>query len=250
VLFSSLNSIVGGIGLGDYAAANAFLDAFAAAQALRGGPRTVAVNWDAWQEAGMAAEGALPEELAALREGQLAEAIRPEEGREVLARILAAAPVQVAVSTHALSRRIADAAATRLSAALAEIRLPARSTFHPRPPLAPTFVEPASPLETLLAALFRELLGIEPIGRHDGFFEMGGHSLLASQLAVRLREQVGIELPLQAVFSFPTPAQLAAQLAEIGVEAPAAPAPALKAQPRQSRRISRAADDLAEAREP
>ncbi|MGQ0715387.1 MAG: SDR family oxidoreductase [Gemmatimonadaceae bacterium] len=56
VLFSSVSSIAGLAGQVDYAAANAFLDAFAHHRAARDGGVTVAVNWSAWQEVGMAAE--------------------------------------------------------------------------------------------------------------------------------------------------------------------------------------------------
>jgi acyl transferase domain-containing protein len=56
VLFSSVSSFSGLAGQVDYAAANAFLDAFARERSARTGGYTVAVNWSAWQEVGMAAE--------------------------------------------------------------------------------------------------------------------------------------------------------------------------------------------------
>ncbi|GAB3441149.1 type I polyketide synthase [Actinophytocola sediminis] len=52
---SSTLAITGGVGQIDYVAANAFLDALAARNDVSGGPRTISVNWDAWQEVGMAA---------------------------------------------------------------------------------------------------------------------------------------------------------------------------------------------------
>ena len=56
VLCSSLNSIIGEIGQVGYTAANCFLDAFASHKAVTGGFFTVSINWDAWQEKGMAKE--------------------------------------------------------------------------------------------------------------------------------------------------------------------------------------------------
>jgi acyl transferase domain-containing protein len=56
VLFSSVSSIAGLAGQVDYAAANAFLDAFAHHRTTRDGHLTIAINWSAWQEVGMAAE--------------------------------------------------------------------------------------------------------------------------------------------------------------------------------------------------
>ncbi len=59
LLCSSTISIVGGLGQVDYCAANSFLDAFAQERALRGGTRTVSINWGAWQEVGMAVAAGL-----------------------------------------------------------------------------------------------------------------------------------------------------------------------------------------------
>ncbi len=257
VLFSSLNAILGGIGQADYAAANAFLDAFAAARAagaVAGPRRIVSIDWDAWRQAGMAADTGVPEELRAWRDRQLAAAIRPEEGREALARVLAGLGSaaggglpQVAVSIAPLARSVAEAAELRLSAALAASAAVPRRAHHPRPAVAPAYAPPATPREERLAALWQELLGIEPIGRDDGFFELGGHSLLAGQLAARLRDEAGVELPIQAIFTYPTPALLAAALDELAASAPAQDEPEvpLVPLPRQSRRIARDVDDVA-----
>ncbi len=65
--------------------------------------------------------------------------------------------------------------------------------------------------ETLLAAIWRELLNVEQVGRHDNFFELGGHSLLAVRLTNRL-QQVEWQLPLQTLFANPTLLALAQQL--------------------------------------
>jgi amino acid adenylation domain-containing protein len=58
VLCSSINAVIGGFGQAGYAAANAFLDCFAAAEHRRRGPRVVSVGWDRWEEVGMAARSA------------------------------------------------------------------------------------------------------------------------------------------------------------------------------------------------
>jgi NAD(P)-dependent dehydrogenase (short-subunit alcohol dehydrogenase family) len=58
LIFSSLNSIVGGFGQADYTAANSFLDAFAHYRSSRNRGLTATVNWDAWRETGMAADAA------------------------------------------------------------------------------------------------------------------------------------------------------------------------------------------------
>jgi amino acid adenylation domain-containing protein len=68
---------------------------------------------------------------------------------------------------------------------------------------------PRTPLEELLAGLFAEVLGVERIGAEDSFFEQGGHSLAALRLIARVREALGVELPLSRIFETPTVAALA-----------------------------------------
>lgn len=63
LLFSSITAITGGFGQVDYCAANAFLDAFAQANSTLRGQRTLSINWDAWQQVGMAASPELQQLL-------------------------------------------------------------------------------------------------------------------------------------------------------------------------------------------
>ncbi len=81
--------------------------------------------------------------------------------------------------------------------------------------LARAYAAPQGAIETVIAAIWQDLLGLERIGRHDHFFELGGHSLLVVGLIERLRQQ-GIHASVRSVFSAPTLDALAAQLAEAG----------------------------------
>ena len=74
------------------------------------------------------------------------------------------------------------------------------------------YVAPTTELEELVAGIWAEVLGLERVGRNDNFFDLGGHSLIATQVMVRVRKTTGVELPLRALFESPTVATLAAQI--------------------------------------
>jgi hypothetical protein len=74
---------------------------------------------------------------------------------------------------------------------------------------APPFVAPRTPMETTVVDVWREVLGRERIGVHDGFFALGGNSLDATRVAVWLGQHVGFGVPVRALFEASTPAALA-----------------------------------------
>jgi acyl carrier protein len=86
------------------------------------------------------------------------------------------------------------------------------------------YVEPRTETEVTLASIWGEVLNLQEIGVHDDFFQLGGHSLLATQTISRVRERLRIELPLRALFEYPTVAGLAAAIdAAHGQAEPLAP---------------------------
>ncbi|AUX32054.1 MULTISPECIES: type I polyketide synthase [Sorangium] len=100
---------------------------------------------------------------------------------------------------------------------------PAAAPLAPAPNALPTaavsrahagaaFVAPSTESERAIAAIWSALLGVHEIGVHDDFFGLHGDSLVATQVMSRIRAQLGVELPLRALFQGPTVAALAAQV--------------------------------------
>jgi myxalamid-type nonribosomal peptide synthetase MxaA len=83
-----------------------------------------------------------------------------------------------------------------------------------RQELAREYVPPGSPLEAVAAETIAEVLGVERVGAHDPFFDLGMNSLHVSQVAARLRSRLEIDVPVRYFFQRPTVAELA-QLIEV-----------------------------------
>jgi len=160
---------------------------------------------------------------------------------------------QVVVTTEGLARKLARAAGVTASAiarttAARTPAPPAAATAAPAPAAAPVPapapapapapVQQESPTRDVLLTLWREVLGDE-VGPEDDFFDAGGDSLIAVQLISRIRNQLGVQLPISALFDHPTVNELthlvdttaprattpAPATAPVPAPAPQAPAP-------------------------
>lgn len=222
LLFSSIGNLdykkkFGQVG---YNAANEFLDAFAHYKNSHDGTFTVAVNWDDWQEVGMAVE-AYKKKVEREKKNidyqtLLKDGLTPAEGVEVFLRVLDVPVPQVAVSTVDLQRRV-DTPTEVVSLrqeddAHEEERV---SGLYPRPCLQNEYVAPESATEEIIAEIWQDLFGIEQVGVHDNFFELGGSSLLATQVISRIRKAFQIDLPFKQFFDVSTVADLSATVEEI-----------------------------------
>ncbi len=198
MLCSSLSPILGGLGFAAYAAANACLDSLAVEHNLRHPTRWISVNWEGWrfneQPEGKQI-GAAQMELGLL----------PSEGSNVFARILAMPPNdRMLISTGDLPHRLRQW--VDMTPPAAQVTASYR---HARPAMLGAYVKPSGPIETQVAEFWECLLGIEGIGSQDSFFELGGNSLLLTQLLAQVRKYFRLELSLAALFERPTIADIA-----------------------------------------
>ncbi|HEX7180880.1 MAG TPA: amino acid adenylation domain-containing protein [Thermoanaerobaculia bacterium] len=110
--------------------------------------------------------------------------------------------------------------------------LPAPELMAGLAPMSGGETAPATPVEIEVAAVFRDLLGQERPGLETDFFAAGGHSLLATQAVLRLRDRLGVELPLRDLFETPTVAGLARRIESALAERRGLEAPPIRPVPR------------------
>uniref|UniRef100_UPI0030C78095 SDR family NAD(P)-dependent oxidoreductase n=1 Tax=Streptomyces bohaiensis TaxID=1431344 RepID=UPI0030C78095 len=209
VLYSSVAGAIGGLGEADYAAANAFLDAFAAAEDGRGrvAQRVVSVAWgpwqrDRWQTAAFADN---PHLLAHLLHSRRTHGLGDDAGTAALARAIVAGPSHL----YVLGRPLAELAVESAGPPASPVAPVPRAARHPRPPLRTEYVAPRTEVERRVAEVWQDLLGIDAVGVHDPFFDLGGSSLVGLAVVARLSAEAGVDLAAATLFERPTVARLA-----------------------------------------
>jgi amino acid adenylation domain-containing protein len=104
------------------------------------------------------------------------------------------------------------------SAPAAPVAGAAGAVLHARPNLRNPYVPPSTDTERRLAAIWQQLLGLAEVGVHDSFFDLGGDSLLATQVTARVRDTFGVDLPFPILFELSTPASLAERIDQLRPE--------------------------------
>ncbi|MGR6919607.1 SDR family NAD(P)-dependent oxidoreductase [[Actinomadura] parvosata] len=187
LLMSSVTTLVGGVGMGPYAAANAAMDALG--RAAPGPTRWISAVWDGWRVAGNGTEAT--EATVVLKD-----ALDAATGTKALDRLLAAResgtlPSIVSVAATDLNPRIAEAG-------------------RPRTITAPSGdVTRLSPAERVVAELWSELFGTPVTDPGADFFALGGHSLLGVRMLAALGERFGVRPGLRDLLSASTVAGVA-----------------------------------------
>ncbi len=118
------------------------------------------------------------------------------------------APAQLVLSNDDLPARLRARLAASAAAAEAGMATP----LHGRPNLRNPYVPPSTESERAVCEICQLLLGIDQVGIHDSFLDLGGDSLLATQLVTRVRERLGARVTLPEFFEIPTAAALASRI--------------------------------------
>lgn len=84
-----------------------------------------------------------------------------------------------------------------------------------RPEELGEYVAPQTELERTLTDIWAQVLQIDQVGVQDNFFEIGGHSILAMQVIVRVRSELSIDVPMRLLFEYPTIEQLSIPVEQI-----------------------------------
>jgi NAD(P)-dependent dehydrogenase (short-subunit alcohol dehydrogenase family)/acyl carrier protein len=204
LLTSSLSPILGGLGFVAYSASNLLLDAFAERVRRNGAPWR-SINWEGWHRTDLADAAAAP---ATGFGGDLTRLVMTDdEVADCFRRAVAAgerAP-RLIIATGDLEQRV-DQWVKLQSVPHGRKGKPVDPTgaASAPPTMRADYVAPRDEMEETIVEIARSILGIEDIGVHDHFFEMGGSSLLAVQLISAIRERYQQQLPLRALFDRPT----------------------------------------------
>jgi acyl transferase domain-containing protein/acyl carrier protein len=145
--------------------------------------------------------------------------IKSEEGWDVFIRILGQPRPRIVISTIDLKNRIRNNRILEQETykkALIENTLP--ETVHTRPDLSTQYVQAEKEVEKKVARIFQQYLGIDNIGIHDNFFELGANSLTMIQLNSHLEKELGKSLTVVDIYAHPTVRQLSEFLSGQGAE--------------------------------
>ncbi|MGP4104714.1 beta-ketoacyl synthase N-terminal-like domain-containing protein [Nonomuraea sp. KM90] len=215
VLYSSAVTAYGGVGEADYCAANTLLDAYGQALAATApSTRVVSVAWgpwqhDVWQAEGLRTTGGLADRVADYRARY---GFADDAGCALLGRIATGGHGSVMAVRQPLDEVLrAWSAMLDLDDLVGAAAVPRGERF-PRPMLRTDYAPPRTEPEARIADLWGAYLGIDQVGVHDPFFELGGNSLLGMAMVLALEKELGRPVAPAVLFEHPTVAEFAAAL--------------------------------------
>jgi acyl carrier protein len=220
VLFSSIASVIGSMGQGNYAAANAFLDSLAHYRRQRG-QSGLSIHWGPWSEVGMAIRQEEAQQQLRLRAGLVA--LTPEQNLEALSYVLGSSLPEVVIALIDWQKLFQQVQLKSLpllkimSEEAKKVQIPTPVVLKaPEFLAATTAQERLKLIHTWVHQQVQQILGIleESFSDKKGFFDMGMDSLMAVELRNRLQQALGESYPLSQtiVLDYPNVNSLAKYL--------------------------------------
>ncbi|WP_062352169.1 type I polyketide synthase [Herbidospora yilanensis] len=217
VLYSSAVTAFGGIGESDYCAANTVLDAYGEALAASApSTRVVSIAWgpwqhDDWQVESLKSATGLAERVRAYRERY---GFADDAGCALLDRIVAGGHGSVLAVRQPLAEVLRDwSAMVDIDALVGATTAVSLSERFPRPELRTDYAAPRTEAETAIAEVWGAYLGIDRVGVHDPFFDLGGNSLVGMAMVIAIEKELGVPIAPAVLFEHPTVAEFAAAVA-------------------------------------
>ncbi len=182
VLCSSIITTIGVVGQVDYCAANACLDAFAFMQNFE---NIKVINWNTWRDVGMAVETAKPENFSFFEKPN---DISPDQGSKIFEDLLMNPYPQLIISNFDFNKRSVTQN-TRNTVMAEKVTRETREVSN-------QYLPPSNDIETALAKMWREVLGVDKVSIKDEFVKLGGHSLVALRLLKLIDQKFHIKMDL------------------------------------------------------
>ncbi|QOT00198.1 SDR family NAD(P)-dependent oxidoreductase [Brevibacterium sp. JNUCC-42] len=220
VLFSSINSLDGGVGQGDYAAANAYLDAFTSFRNRYDG-KTLTINWAAWKEVGMAVE------YGANHDSGFFKSLSTKNAIQAFHQVLHKQLKRVTLAevnydndhgnmeggfTLNLAKPIMDRLKKAGKPKGAKQGTVTSQTLPEITVLGRIANETYSKSERLLAQVFCLELGLDEINIYDDFFSLGGDSIIAVKIVNSIQKYLNKNVGISEIFQNLTIYALASHL--------------------------------------
>ncbi len=217
VLFSSMASVTGGVGQGDYTAANTYLNSFAHYR-NKAGKRTISINWPGWKETGMAVDKNATDYNFPFRSLTTSKALRIFEdalrsGKPViytgelnipfLSSVADSLPIKLSGKIKtSINKYLLDKNKTKHKA-------DDKNTDIQAVTQGAVVNNSSNSLENKLAPIWGSVLGIKEIDVYENFHDMGGDSILATQLLKEIDKEFPEMISISDIFTYPSVSQLA-----------------------------------------
>jgi len=217
ILYSSIASLLGSMGQGDYTAANSYLDSYAGGRALKG-KSTLSINWAAWKETGMAVD-------YGVNEDNIFKAIGTDQGVHLLQTLMSTQLVNVIAGelnyAHELFADLDVPLPIKLSSSIYgeakkhRQKVMDKATLVGKIALTGKNTNEYTPMEIMVSTVWSKYLGLDEISIFDDFYNIGGDSIQAIKIVNEINDSILHKLDVSDLFENPTISELAEHISNV-----------------------------------